>query len=66
MVSKFSFLVIRKFYCLLPSFVHEFLRSRPLKAFLVYLDLFLETVSYYLDLVKDWVIFAILYHFIDK
>lgn len=33
---------------------------------MIFLRLALDTFSYYLDFVKDWIIFAVLYKNIDK
>ncbi len=51
---------------MLPTFILNTLRMVWFKAVLIYLGLLVDTISYYFDFVKDWVIFAILYRSIDK
>ncbi len=51
---------------MLPSSILNTLRMVWFKAVLVYVGLLADTVGYYFDFVKDWVIFAILYKSIDK
>jgi len=57
---------IRKLQMMLPDFFLNFLRTTLFKGFMTFLGLALETVSYYVDFVKDWIIFAILFRYVDK
>ena len=51
---------------LIPNFIHIWWRTQCFRTFRIFLGLILETLGYYLDFVKDWIIFAVLYNFADK
>ncbi|TRY62730.1 hypothetical protein TCAL_16595 [Tigriopus californicus] len=53
---------IRKLQCLCPDWFHRMWRSKWFKTVLIFLTITKEAVSYYLDLIKDWVIFIVLYN----
>lgn len=53
---------IRKLQCLCPNWFHHMWRSKMFKTVLIFLSITKEAFSYYFDLIKDWVIFIVLYN----
>ena len=53
--------VIRKLQMLIPNCLHIFWRTQFMRAVRIYASLIMEAIGYYIDLVKDWIIFIILY-----